>query len=322
VDAWSSPEWPREATEWLDARLDESGIARTGEVELFHSRPWATVLRAPTSQGDVWLKASGPETAFEAGLYRVLAEVVADSVPRPIAIDAERGWLLLEDGGPTLASAAQATPGLERAVAAYARLQRRIAPRARELLAIGVPDMRAEAMPARFDEALAAVSGYVEKAGSAAEETYARLEDLRPTYASWCERLAETPGTASVDHNDLHPENILIGEGGAVRFYDWGDAVVAHPFASMMLPLGYAQEHLGDATVTRVRDAYLSEFDDLAPHDELVATLERARTVAKVARALTWKRALAAAGPEGLDRYGDAPLRALASIFEGPYLWG
>ena len=69
-------------------------------------------------------------------------------------------------------------------------------------------------------------------------------------------------------------------------------------------------------------DAYLREFDGLAPHDELVATLELACTVAKVARALTWNRALAAAGPEGVARYGDAPLRALGSVFEGPYLWG
>jgi hypothetical protein len=28
------------------------------------------------------------------------------------------------------------------------------------------------------------------------------------------------------------------GAVGRVRFYDWGDSVVAHPFASMLLGLG------------------------------------------------------------------------------------
>ena len=44
----------------------------------------------------------------------------------------------------------------------------------------------------------------------------------------------------------------------------------------------------------RARDAYLGEFRDLGPHAELVATLELACRVAKVARALTWERALLA----------------------------
>jgi hypothetical protein len=89
-----------------------------------------------------------------------------------------------------------------------------------------------------------------------------------------------------------------------------------------MLPLGYARERSGRSVVDAVRDSYLAAFRDIAPHDTLVETLELACTVAKAARALTWKRALAAAGPEARDRYDDAPLRALGSMFEGPYLWG
>ncbi|MFN8200442.1 MAG: hypothetical protein U0R72_19265 [Nakamurella multipartita] len=45
-------------------------------------RAWATAVRVPTDHGDYWLKACGPDTAFEVPLYRVLAELVPGDVLR------------------------------------------------------------------------------------------------------------------------------------------------------------------------------------------------------------------------------------------------
>ena len=165
------------------------GLARTGAVEQPRVRPWATVLRIPTSAGAVWLKATGPEVAFEVRLYELLVRVAPERVLTPLATDAARGWLLLPDGGPSLADR-----GIDIAAAlpVYARLQLDLAPHVEELLALGVADMRPAAMPARFDEALAAIGGDD------------RLAALRPAVAEWCERLAASPVPASIDHNDLH----------------------------------------------------------------------------------------------------------------------
>jgi hypothetical protein len=85
--AWSSTQWRDDAVAWLDERLAAAGIERTGDVEQPHLRPWATVLRAPTSTGPVWLKAAGPGTAFEVGLYELLSRVSPDHVLTPIATD-------------------------------------------------------------------------------------------------------------------------------------------------------------------------------------------------------------------------------------------
>ncbi len=68
VTAWSSTSWRDSAVSWLDEQLAAAGIERTGEVEQPHLRPWATVLKAPTTDGPVWLKAAGPGTAFQAAL--------------------------------------------------------------------------------------------------------------------------------------------------------------------------------------------------------------------------------------------------------------
>jgi hypothetical protein len=284
--------------DWVDACLAAAGRHRTGELTLFRDRPWSAVHSAHTDAGTVWHKACAPEVAFEAGLYALLAQTVPDHVLIPLGIDTERGWLLLPDGGPVLRD--RPAP-IETVLVAYAELQRALAPRVEDLLALGVADMRPQAMPARYDEALA--------------KTGLSPPVPRERFAAWCEELAASPGGASLDHNDLHSDNILPGDDGTVRFYDWGDAVVAHPFASMLVGLGA----LPADQVTRARDAYLEVFSDLGPHAELVRTLELACRVAKAARALIWHRA---ASMSDNPDWRDAPVESLAALADDSYLSG
>ena len=99
-----------------------------------------------------------------------------------------------------------------------------------------------------------------------------QVATLRGTYRSWCERLAAAPGAASLDHNDLHPRNMLrarLDRPDTVRFYDWGDAVIAHPFAAMLVPLTWTQRRLAVTfnapDLARNCDTYLHVFSDLGP---------------------------------------------------------
>jgi Phosphotransferase enzyme family len=327
TEIWSSPSWREAAVSWLDEQLEAAEIERTGEVEQPHLRPWANVLKVPTSVGPVWLKAAAPTTASEVRLYDLLQRVSPEHALKPIAADLERGWVLLPDGGPSLGetlSGGELADALTRALPEYGRLQRKLVPHADELVAMGLADMRPEVMPRRFDEAFAAAGDYVGRHGSGEDrETLARVDGLRQTYASWCERLALSPVPASLDHNDLHPWNILVGADGCARFYDFGDGVVAHPFSSMLLGLGWFPLRLGiepeEPAFVRARDSYLEAFSDLAPHPELVETLELACRVGKVARALTWERAIRELAEDGAE-HSDAPFETMGSLLDESYL--
>jgi hypothetical protein len=291
VAEWSSSSWLAAAVEWIDSQ-----VVRTGPVSQPHLRPWSTVLRVPVrGDGSVWMKATGDANAFEAGLYELLVRIAPERVLTPIAVDAERGWLLLPDGGQPMGERLEGpelVDAMAAALAEYGRLQRTLAPHVDELIALGVADMRPAVMPERFEQALDAVS----------EPLRRRVEPLRGTVAEWCSRLAASPVPASLDHNDLHPWNVLDGN----RFYDWGDAVIAHPFAATFVPLGVVRYRLGAVeddhpALLRARDAYLSVFSDLAPHASLVDELETACHVAKIARALVWERAIRAAREQSQD---------------------
>jgi hypothetical protein len=322
VAVWSSRAWRERAVGWLDEQLLEAAIERTGEVSQPRVRPWATVLSAPTTVGRVWLKAAAPRTAFEVGLHLLLHRVVPDQVLAPLATDPARGWLLLPDGGPALGERLgpeELSDALVTALSQYARLQRELAPHAAEMLVLGVEDMRPARLPEQFERALAVADRYVSRRGTAGDRgVLEQLGTLRGPVAEWSARLAEAPGPASIDHNDLHPRNILFDPAGGLdpaRFYDWGDAVLAHPFASLLVALGAVQGDVLGVDVQhpltrRLRDAYLDGFADLAGRAELVETLQLACRVALITRALTWDRAVQASGDADAEQLDASWLRA------------
>ena len=333
VAVWATDAWRTGATDWLDERLGTAGIDRIGAVEQTRNMPWGTVLTAPTTAGPVWFKAGGDDTRYEARLYRILVDAAPRFVLHPIAVDADRGWLLLPDAGPPVvprgASVETLVDILTRALPDYATLQRSLLPHAEEMLAIGVRDMRPAALPDVFDEMLLATRTFVDRHGTEKDrQLWDRTAALRPAVVDGCDRLAGSPIPISLDHHDLHTENIRFGEAanGAFRFYDWGDSGIAHPFTSMLVCLGVLVDyyHLApeDPRLLAARDAYLEPFNDLAPRPELVEELELACRLARIARALTWEY-VAAAQPDlggAAGKYARDPFRVLSSMVSGSYL--
>ncbi len=328
---WSTNAWRAGATRWLDARLEAAGIARTGTVAQPRLRPWGTVLRVPTTKGTVWLKATAPATAFEVALYPILHAHAPDAVLEPIAIDAKRGWLLLPDGGVHLGDVLEGD-ALVDAMAVilprYAELQRALAPAVDAMLAAGVADMRPATLPGRFDEALALTGALAQTHGSDTHRImHARIAAARPAVAEWSERLAASPVPPSIDHDDLHPRNVLIRSATAIdtaRFHDWGDCVVAHPFTSALVALRAMQAGLEvgpeDPALLRLRDAYLEPFGDLGTHAELVETLETACHAGKIVRALVWQRAIGTMPAGEAGGFADAPLFWLGQVLDPSWL--
>lgn len=313
--------WPddavrAEALAWVGTRLDQRGMRRCGEIEEVRRTAWSWAVRVPVDGGDVWFKATNGGTRYEAALTVALARLVPGRVLVPLAVDVARAWQLLPDGGPTVRAA---TDGLdarrwEGFLSGYAELQRTVAPHVTELIGLGTPDMRPEVMPARLDAFLA------DPPPGLSAEAHARLLAVRPEYRRWCQALADGGIAASVQHDDLHDANVFVTGD---RIFDWGDASVAHPFASLLVSLRSLAYKLGvaadDPAVLRVRDAYLDAWS--AEHDvrHLREQARLATGVAKVARAAAWQRALVAATPADLEDSGEAVAGWLAELLEpGP----
>jgi Phosphotransferase enzyme family len=291
---WLDPAWEAQARGWTLGRLGALGVPVTGPVERVRVRPWSVQLRVPTGQGPVWFKANIAGGAYEAALVAAFAGWAPDAVLAPLAVDAGRGWLLTPDGGPTLREASAGAPDLaawEAMLVAYAELQRRVAGRSAELVALGVPDLR----PALVPDRLAALLDDPAVRADLGADRHARIGALAGEYATWCAELAADGVPATIQHDDLHDGNVLAVDG-RYRFFDWADASVAHPFGSLLVALrvaGYLFTVDAQAPqLARLRDAYLEPWTAQADRKSLLRSATLAARVAIVGRALSWQRAL------------------------------
>lgn len=241
-----------DADAWIAAAVEP-----TGPAESTHVRPWATVLRVPTANGDVWFKANAPELRHEAALLRLLAARRPELVPEPIALDLDRGWILMRDAGTRLCELVAEEQSLDRwldVLPRYAELQLALAGDVDELLALGVPDLRLGTLPERYERLVDELDGDP------------RYRAAIPRVRELAAELGEYGLPETIQHDDLHDRNVFVGADGGYRIVDWGDAVVSHPFFTLSVTLeGVIQWGLddveGSVETAPFRDAYLRPFD-------------------------------------------------------------
>jgi hypothetical protein len=317
---WLDGRWRAEALAWATEALAELGRRIDGEVEQPHVRPWSTAMRIPTDGGLTWFKASGPASAHEGPLLEVFRERGIARVLLPLAVHQARPWILFEDGGTTLRQTRADGSGdhdlgaWERILREYAELQRALESddAIDAMLGAGVPDGRPEALPGELarlvdeDVIWERLSPQERDDGQRARD---RLRERLPEVTSTSAGLAAIGVRASIQHDDLHGGNILAGPTGD-RFFDWGDAVVAHPFSTLTVTFnsiahktGLAQ---GDPVFEGLQDVYLEAWTDVAPRGELVRAAEAARVFGCIGRSLAWERALAGLADDEMDGFEDS----------------
>ena len=309
---WRDPVWRTAALEWAGERLAERGLARGGEPEQPHIRAWSTAFRLPVRGGAVWLKSVGPGSAQEPALVGALGEWAPEHVLVPLAVDRERRLMLLPDGGATLRAAggASSVEAWEEMLGDYARLQIELVPHAEEMVGLGVPDLRPERLPQLVPDLLDDDEFQLRgRPDGLTEEVRDRLRAGLGEYGELCGRLADSGIPATLQHDDLHDANVFVSDGRC-RFFDWGDASVAHPFLSLLVPLRVAARALdvpsGDAVLLRLRDAYLEAWSGYGGPAELREQADLALRVGPLPRAMTWRRILRGVHPDERAEWQDA----------------
>jgi phosphotransferase family enzyme len=304
---WLQPEWVAEAKRWIAAELERFGLEPAGEIEQGHVRWWSTVMRVPTTGGDVYFKANAPPHRFEAALVAMLVRLRPDQVPELPAVDPLRGWMLMRGGGTRLRELVQSTADLahwEEVLPRYGELQLALASHADELLAVDVPDLRLAGFPASYrrlledDEAV-----LLDRTGGLTSDERVRLLDLAPKIAAAVRELVDYGIPETIQHDDFHDGNVFVRDGRYV-FFDWGDSCVSHPFHTLVVTFRAIAHRFeldvkpGGPELLRLRDAYLEPFAGYGTHDELVAAVDLAHLTGTVGRALAWHRFVSAREPE------------------------
>ncbi len=213
---WARPGGPDDLLAWADETLAGLGLPRCGPPEQVRAWNLSTLWRLPTAGGRVWLKCVPEFFAHEAALISVLDTAV---VPPLIAWSGSRMLLAHVPGDDQYgAPLGRLLPmvgllvGLQ--VAWTARLE--------ELLAIGLPDWRAEPLTALAADVVGRTA--VQLDGATLATLQALLERLPERWAD----IDSCGIPATVVHGDFHPGNVR-GDDHRLVLLDWGDSGVGHP---------------------------------------------------------------------------------------------
>nr|WSY53755.1 phosphotransferase [Streptomyces sp. NBC_00886] len=317
---WEQATWREAALGWAGRELAARGLRETGRRGV-RLRPWSVLVRIPVTpvtpveapgttsgRNAVWLKANPPASAFEAPLTAALARWVPEHVLEPLAVDADRGWSLLPDGGELFWEVLDRGPvdprAWEEPLRQYATMQRALVPYTKDLEQLGVPSARTTALPEVFDRTVEFIRSVVTENTAPLRQPDpavdpARLRALRPRLLNWCAELADLGIADSLDHSDLHDGQLFNPEPGRFTFFDWGDAAVSHPFCSFLVPAGRAAERYGTQALPRLRDAYLEPWTgDGRTRADLRRALALAGRLGVIGRAVSWGRHFPGASDE------------------------
>lgn len=289
---WARPGWLPGVREWLaqeTARLGHTVIA----VEQVKTWSISAVLRVRTDGPDLYFKVSAPLPLFvdEAAVTAELAARFPGYVPAPLAVEPERGWLLLAEFE-ELFGWSEPLETRRELFSRFAALQRRSVPLVDELLAAGCLDRRLHVLESQLDPLFA---NPVAVARLAPEET-AELKRLAPAMKRACRRLDALGLPATLVHGDLHPGNAARIDG-ELAFFDWTDACVAHP----LIDLHSLQWMDDEAARAAVLDAYVAAWNGAVPAE----AVKLARIVTPLHHAVSYSTIA-----ENVERSGVSELDA------------
>ena len=283
---WTDPLWLAEAHEWIHEQVARLDAGLVGPIDQQHVRPWSTVMRVPTENGDLYFKANAPGLQYEAALVTIIAAHRPDCVPPLLGVDIERGWMLMADAGTRLREQVERERDLScwlEILPLYAGLQIDLVDRVEEMVAAGVPDMRLSTLPSGYEQMLDELSELPSGDRRRLEASTTRVREM-------CEELAGYGLPETVQHDDFHDGQIFVRDGRYLLL-DWGDACVSQPFFSLSVTLeGFLAWGLddieGSVDVKPFRDTYLAPFARIGGRADLAASAELATRLGWVCRAV------------------------------------
>jgi Phosphotransferase enzyme family len=322
---WERPGWFDEATAWIDRQIADAGWQRTGPVAQLHARGWSSVLRAPTSAGNLYFKAVTQPFGFEPPLTALLARLLPQQNPQILALDQDCHWMLLADAGEPVRARIREehNPQLfQQLLAAFARFQIALLPHWDALRSVGSPDVTLSRIPGLLSEVLVDRNGLlVGRPFGLSVEEYEQLQAL--AVGGLTARLADFGIPETLVQEDCHPGHWIAGAQGPV-FFDWGDSCLGHPFFSLMMALRWGRLAIGydAATLDGLRDAYLEQWSAYGSLERLREAYALAWRLAPLTRVLTWRRLVVSQEPSARWQYGEVPAYWLRLFLHGEDIEG
>ena len=282
------------AIEWAQSYLLTNGYDINELHDTIRAMPWSKVTHFSTSKGSVYLKEMAPLFSVEPRLIKTLAQWDRDSVPKVIAINNDLSCFLMEDAGIPLSKHLKVEVKIDllvRALTICANSQRKAVNHVDALLSIGVPDWRLVKLPGLYLRLIKREA--LLKADGLTSAEIKALHTLYPRFSFLCDCLSRHNIPETLEHTDFHDNNILIKDSH-LTIGDWGDAVISHPFYSLVSYLNSATRYHGlkegDERYINLQNVYLNQWIEFETKDQLLEAFHLSKRLRPLQVALSFIR--------------------------------
>lgn len=326
-EEWSSQSWLETVQTWVDHVLSVYQLERTGDLQRRRDREFSALLAVPTNLGRLWFKATNPNQMHEATLTAKLSELVPHRVAKPLSIEPNLGWSLTPDYGETFMALPDADPAVwELLLSDYANFQQELIGQRETLFDAGMNVMDPEWIPQYLEtqlefHAMTEPDHPLHLDPATADRLFMNLDQVKV----WAKMLAEGPLPLTIDHQDLHRNNVLVptAVGQPLRYLDFADAFWAHPFASLAKPLRTIGEEFAvdvqkdeSGLVYRLLGAYLDRWSDYGSADDLFDLVEPALRLSRIQEHQMWMNLVTGADEQAQRKAAVDILRPLRHLLE------
>ncbi|CAM3361214.1 phosphotransferase [Stackebrandtia soli] len=308
---WARPGWHHAFVTWMRDAAAAAGATTVGDPRPVQHWALSAVWRLDTGEGAFYAKAiyghpahdDAPAHGFwhEPALTSLLSTEHGQGVPETVAVDTDRGWILMRDMRVTTFGDRTDEPAAP-ALTALADIQRHWAGRTADLTAVGCPDRRPSIL--------------YEQARELASDDDALAEAL-PTIHRLCERLEHGPIPLSLMHGDYHDQNVGVRDDGVVVAYDWSDGAIGHPF----LDVGVFLHRRAETERADLAAAYRDRWRDYADAIALRDLFDIASVLSCLNQVVTSRDLAAGVEPDDRDPFVRGQAHALSLFFAALDEW-
>jgi len=310
----------QKAIAWAEEYLANNGYFLQSAMEPVRIMPWSSINRILTSVGYVYLKQMSLPFSVEAKLVTYLAKQFSALLPEVIAINEVLNCFLMRDAGVSLRDILKTEYKMQLACKAldiYVVIQQGAVKHIDDLLALGVPDWRLAKLPYLY-QALLSKREFLEIDGLKQSEID-KLQNLHSKFVDLCELLSCYNIPETIEHSDFHDNNILVN-AGYLTINDWGDAIISHPFFSLIsfLKSVARNHHITEKNNNyyELQDTYLNSWLKFESKNKILPAFELAKRIGPVKFAMSFYRVTLCSGMDALKQYKGTIAKALQTFLE------
>ena len=304
-----------ESIEWAKIFLEDRGCVLQDEFFPVKIAPWSSVYRINTSVGAIYLKVMTPSFAIEARLLLHLGVTFPEKVPEIVGHNDYLNCFLMFDAGGPLRSCliTKYQPHLaEAALITCSTIQQGLIDDVDSLLALGVPDWRLVNLPFLYEELLDQRHFLLED--GLTELQLKALKKYSSRVSILCKQLGQYEIPETIEHGDFHDNNCLL-YGNELVIADWAEAIVSHPFFSLLSFLkSAARTH--QIAEQDLRHAYLTSWQSFESQSRLLEAMALVEQLNLVKFALSFYNLAQCPGIDESSQYQGTVAKALQQFFD------